>query len=225
MNLVEYNKNILKKYTGSRRKELKVAMLDDKDNVIKVFKNRYQAAKHIYDNGLSNYYHERGPGYTIACLAGALTNAIANSEYVYTKRWKLISPYDNVTQVTEPVVVGNAGKAVYKGINKIQRWLLVGRGKADKFSTISEIATIYHENESKISRHKQVKGFSIIPYNRIPRDKTFDSLTQACNFLRVDRETVKAAILNNTPIHNYFVRIPPEKMEANYKAVERLNKS
>lgn len=223
MNYIEHNKQILKKYTGNRSKELKIAIMKD-DKPSKVFKNRYQAAKWMLEQGLSNYWHPRGKGFTTACLAGSLTNLITQNTTVYGQVWKLLSPNDTVTKITEPVQRDMNHIRTINHNPKHPKWLVIGKGiKPKLYCSLKEISHEFNVPEKTLSMYKIVNDYSIIPYRKFPIDKQFNSYTKAAKFLRTEIPTIKKAILNNSTIHNYRIIISEDSIKNNYNRIKSIN--
>lgn len=196
------NQELLKKYAGER-KELKIAIVEN-GKYKKIFKNRYQAAKYILENGLTQYTHERGKGFVTAAIAGSLTHSLKrNLTTIYGYEWKLISPNDHSTQITEKVKREPNKRRQLKN----PHWIMIGRGKIDKFVSLVEISKQFGISYHTLMKHKKIDDYSIIKYPTYVTEKEFPSIRSASKFLRTDKDTIKHCMKNNISIHNYIVKL------------------
>lgn len=227
MNFIEHNKKMLTTYTrDNRSKQLRIAQLDTSGKVLRVFKNRYQAAKFILENELTNYHHPKGKGYTRACIAGSLTAGISRNPKAYGYAWKILSPYDTNTKITELYQNEKSGSSVQTNHH---RWIAFNAyGRAKKYFNLDEIVKEYGFSEYKLKKiidnGKKINGLSIITCTTIPREKIFSSISEACRILRSDMGTIKKAMAESLLIHNYKIVIPDDVMQANLEKTKNLKK-
>lgn len=131
---------IIKPYSRNKT-SLKVKQVDiETAECLNIFKNRYQAAKWIIENDLTNYFC-KSIGFTRACIAGSLTNSIYQDKAAYGYKWVLL---DNIN--TENITIHyNDEKQPKKLISKS----IISK-EIKEFNSINSASKFYHCDTSTI---------------------------------------------------------------------------
>lgn len=220
------NKKIIDNYTKNKP-SLKVRQLDkNTGKVINVFKNRYQAATWILENGLTNYFYDT-VGKTRSCIAGALTNSLLQDcATIYGYRWEVL-PASSKAKVTYSPIKLKTGA----GTNIGRRVIVEGKGGKTKMPSMKAAAALLSVKTDKLNYHlnkygklsledgttimKQRKTASgqyskalsilnqeipVVAKNILTNEMVkFPSMTKASSVFSVHRDTIKNSIKNRKP--------------------------
>lgn len=154
LNLTELimNKNtkILQDYKN-KKQSIKVKQIDPAtDKILNVFKNRYQAAAWLLDNGKTKYFH-KSVGMSRACVAGALTISIMkNNPTQWGYKWELC-PMNSKDKVTIKHINLHTGKSVRKNGGK--QVAITKNGKTTIAPSLRAAALLASVTEGKIHYH------------------------------------------------------------------------
>lgn len=212
---------ILDDYTKSK-KSLYVNQIDIKTNkIVRIFKNRYQAAKWLLNNELvMSKITSRGIGFTRASVTGALTLAIRSGNSFGGFKWEVSNDEENIEQSPSELIeirkpsgrlikraasVEHASKITKIDSSLIRRNIL----KKTKFAVSSKFGNVVFDSKdtlkSKITNliptPKRVQVFN----DEMEPVGAYDSIGKASKELGVSRKAITDVLNGVRPITKGFV--------------------
>lgn len=225
------NKQILQNHIKNK-KSLKIKQIDIKSGkTVNVFKNRYQAAIWILENGLSNYFYE-SIGKTRCCIAGGLTAALlkSNTSNLYGYKWKIL-PENDKSKITyfpqklktgagsnrgKPVVIhGIIDKIKMPSITAAATFLSIKKNQLTKQLDKHKKFAMEDGTMIKTQRNKSTKGeynkvlttlkqeIPVVAKNIVTNEMIkFSSMSKAARVFLIHRDTIKNSISKQKPHKN-----------------------